>query len=81
MFKRVKKVMAFTLALTMLMGTGTMAFAAENESELVCAEGLVESVSFTENAVSIDSLNGRFAINQVTDEPALYSGSVVKTKI
>ena len=73
MFKRVKKVVAFALALTMLMGMGTMAFAAENESEPVCAEGLVESVSFTENAVSIESLNGRFAINQVTDGPALAS--------
>lgn len=95
MVKGVKKVIAFALALTMLMGMGTMAFAAENESEPVCAEentvdskdvvvdskiiddilssGLVESVSFTENAVSIESLNGRFAINQVTDEPALAS--------
>ncbi len=72
MFKRVK-IVAFALALTMLMGMGTMAFAAENESEPVCAEGLVESVSFTENAVSIESLNGRFAINQVTDGPALAS--------
>ncbi len=58
MFKRVKKVIAFALALTMLMGMEIMAFAAENESEPVCAEentedSLVESVSFTENAVSI----------------------------
>ena len=95
MFKKIKKVIVFALTLTMLMGMGTMAFAAENESEPVCAEentvdskdvvvdskiiddilssGLVESVSFTENAVSIESLNGRFAINQVTDEPALAS--------
>lgn len=34
MFKRIKKVLAFALALTMLMGMGTMVSAAENESSI-----------------------------------------------
>ena len=34
MFKKIKKVVAFALALTMLMGMSTVAFAAERESEV-----------------------------------------------
>lgn len=48
MLKRIKKVMAFALALTMLMGMGTMAFAAEKES------GIPELAKTNEEGVTVN---------------------------
>lgn len=55
MFKKVKKVIVFALALTMLMGMGTMAFAAENES------GIPELAKTNEEGMAVsatDDLEG-----------------------
>ena len=57
MVKGVKKVIAFALALTMLMGMGTIAFAAENESEPVCAEeNTVDSKDVVVDSKIIDDI-------------------------
>ncbi|MDE6253090.1 MAG: hypothetical protein K2M78_10710 [Lachnospiraceae bacterium] len=48
MFKRIKKVIAFALALTMLMGMGTMASAAEKEN------GIPEYLETNEEGMTVD---------------------------
>ena len=48
MFKRIKKVIAFALALTMLMGMGTVASAAEKEG------GIPEYSKTNENGMTVD---------------------------
>ena len=53
MLKKIKKVIAFALALTMLMGMGTMVSAAEKESSIPEYSGILLSFSAADTIVPI----------------------------
>ncbi len=74
MFKRVKKVIAFALALTMLMGMGTMVSAAEKESGIpelakTNEEGMTASV-----ADDLENLTFEIAGNEEGISPLWWPG-------
>ena len=53
MLKKIKKCLAFALALTMLMGMGTVAFAAESEvPELTKVDGMTVAVEDNDDGIS-----------------------------
>ena len=74
MFKRVKKVIAFALALTMLMGMGTMVSAAEKDS------GIPELAKTNEEGLTVDlesiqeSLTGESVIGEDEVSPLWWPG-------
>ena len=77
MFKRIKKIVAFALALTMLMGMGTVAFAAERESEvpeLTKVDGMTV-------AIDEDNDNGISPLWWSGNGPAPQVTKIVKERI
>lgn len=74
MFKRVKKVIAFALALTMLMGMGTMAFAAEKESGIPELAKTNEEGMTVNVADDLESLTVEIAGNEDGISPLVWPG-------
>lgn len=78
MFKKIKKVIAFALALTMLMGMGTMAFAAEKENSIpelakTNEEGMTVGVTNNHEGLTVEGVDNEEGISplwQPGDGPA-----------
>lgn len=68
MFKKIKKVIAFALALTMLMGMGTMAFAAEKENSIpelakTNEEGMTVGVTNNHEGLTVEGVDNEEGIS------------------